>query len=975
MRGRSGAPVIIALAMLVMPAMPAMSDGGGDYPPPASGDWVITQDTWVENETINLNGNITVIGANLTLDNVTLLGNLADALQTVTVVEGASISARDCTFDVGVASNLTFELRGSTDIRNCIFKKAGGSIWARLASASAVLSGCDIEGTLAIEDGLSPMLDGTTIRDTEVGVYFGSGVRLADLTVRNCSQGAVGGQYSSVARCTFIGVLGTQGFGLHPGQHTNVQDCTFKNCELGIECGYFHGLQQSSDVNIVDCFFNECGLSVDCGPNANIQSCTLKSVFGLIGVGNITVENCDFVRAEVASVWATGMQVSPDSWILVRNCTFRDFNWSMDLGWAKSKNAIVENSSFIGDKDASILMDSGSLSVQNCTFMPNITSAYCIVVRGALGTGRRDFRLDDSTFQVASNALTCENIINGSISRCTFIGPGKPDDRENAILVCGGGIDIRDSRIQGGNSLQINVSGGVCRALNLSFQGELVSVEPGASFEVGWYLDTTILHPNATPADGASLLVSNRTGDLLAAIKSAPDGRTPRQEISEYLREWNRVTYFTPLSLNASKDGLARNLSVNLNQNLDLSLTLGDVNAPTVRFTSPANNTLLNHTTCVFSGTASDDQGLQVVRLRAGAGEWVEADGGAEWTATLELAEGDNSIVVEAADASGNTARALLTVRVDSLPPVVTITYPPQGLLVNATSIELTGKTEPGCTVLIDGEAAPFYLGQFSATVPLQEGPNNIVVSARDLAGNVGSASVSVTRDTISPALTLTSPQNGEVTGRAVMTVSGTAETGARVSVNGADSVRSGPFFSTDVMLVEGVNTIHVQAADPAGNQASVTVRVMLDRTAPSIVLELANGTIVHSAALRLSGRTEPGAALSVNGAPVTVAPDGNFSVNLSLRPGPNQVRLEAKDAAGNGASLERTVTYEEPAAPRPPTDSGTGAGFDAWMVAGAILLVIATILFAGLFIRMRPPPPSDSNDSENGSPPERSEP
>jgi hypothetical protein len=53
-----------------------MADGYGDYPPPIYGDWNITTTTYVKNETIILNGNLTIKnGGVLTLDNVTLTMN------------------------------------------------------------------------------------------------------------------------------------------------------------------------------------------------------------------------------------------------------------------------------------------------------------------------------------------------------------------------------------------------------------------------------------------------------------------------------------------------------------------------------------------------------------------------------------------------------------------------------------------------------------------------------------------------------------------------------------------------------------------------------------------------------------------------------------------------------------------------------------------------------------------------------------
>ena len=62
--------VMMALVLL-LGHQPAEAGGSGDYPPPVTGDWVITSDTQVWDETVQLTGVLIVrSGATLDIDNV-----------------------------------------------------------------------------------------------------------------------------------------------------------------------------------------------------------------------------------------------------------------------------------------------------------------------------------------------------------------------------------------------------------------------------------------------------------------------------------------------------------------------------------------------------------------------------------------------------------------------------------------------------------------------------------------------------------------------------------------------------------------------------------------------------------------------------------------------------------------------------------------------------------------------------------------
>ena len=86
------------------------------------------------------------------------------------------------------------------------------------------------------------------------------------------------------------------------------------------------------------------------------------------------------------------------------------------------------------------------------------------------------------------------------------------------------------------------------------------------------------------------------------------------------------------------------------------------------------------------------------------------------------------------------------------------------------------------------------------------------------------------------------------------------------------------------------------------------------DQTPPPLTLEgPAEGTLTNRSALWVSGRTEPGALASVNGVEAFVAANGSFGLTVALAPGPNALKVAARDASGNEATAWVNVTFEDP--------------------------------------------------------------
>jgi len=168
--------------------------------------------------------------------------------------------------------------------------------------------------------------------------------------------------------------------------------------------------------------------------------------------------------------------------------------------------------------------------------------------------------------------------------------------------------------------------------------------------------------------------------------------------------------------------------------------------------------------------------------------------------------------------------------------PGLTVTAPANGTLTNHSSVTVTGSTDPGAGVTIDGAPVAVALnGSFSAVYSLTGGSHTFVVVATDAAGLHATVSVTVTVDLTVPALAFTSPTTGSTVSVPTVLVTGTAEVGVSLVVDGyAVAVTSAGTFSVELPLNPGANTITATATDAAGNSASRTITVTYDNPVPA---------------------------------------------------------------------------------------------------------------------------------------------
>lgn len=163
---------------------------------------------------------------------------------------------------------------------------------------------------------------------------------------------------------------------------------------------------------------------------------------------------------------------------------------------------------------------------------------------------------------------------------------------------------------------------------------------------------------------------------------------------------------------------------------------------------------------------------------------------------------------------------------------------------------------------------------------------------------------VKVSKDNNAPSLMVDPPASP--TKNKTITITGTTEPGATVTINGKKvTVGADGKFKADVELTkEGENVISIVTKDAAGNQTSTTVTVVLDTTPPNISHEPFK-PVTMAKTYEIVGRVDPGSKVTVNGKDATVVND-YFRVVVDLKDAPSTtpVQIVATDKAGNVNTL-----------------------------------------------------------------------
>ena len=262
------------------------------------------------------------------------------------------------------------------------------------------------------------------------------------------------------------------------------------------------------------------------------------------------------------------------------------------------------------------------------------------------------------------------------------------------------------------------------------------------------------------------------------------------------------------------------------NSATDLRSLYFDITKPLVTIVSPMDNSFTNSASLVISGQVDKTSTVTV------AGVPVVVGANNQWSTSVNLVAGVNTIEIVATDLYGNTSATKRTVTFDTVNPVISVVSPAQDIAVNKPNLTVAGTVNDNVSSLLtytlNGVTLPVLAvdGSFAFNVDFTaEGVYSVMITAIDPAGNVSQTTRNIIYDVTPPALTLNTSS-----GAAPDKLSGTVEAGSNVVIKESSTVigsvvAAGSEWSANLAGVSyNPENLYVVATDAAGNSSVKTL-------------------------------------------------------------------------------------------------------------------------------------------------------
>ncbi|MCJ7489944.1 MAG: Ig-like domain-containing protein, partial [Thermoplasmata archaeon] len=341
-------------------------------------------------------------------------------------------------------------------------------------------------------------------------------------------------------------------------------------------------------------------------------------------------------------------------------------------------------------------------------------------------------------------------------------------------------------------------------------------------------------------------------------------------------------------------------------------------------------------------GTGSD---IAAIEVNVDGTGWEAA--GASPITVESLTDDEHTVEIRVTDEAGNLASAIVNFTVDVDAPVVDITYPTDGLLLDEDSVTVTltvSDMDATLEMKLDDGAWQPVTGTSHTLTDLSDGEHTVIVKATDDASNEGEDSVTFNVDTTPPTVSVTAPEEDAILGSSSVVVTWTAADAVTTerSVDGGAWLTVVGTSVTISSLVDGEHTISIRVADVAGHEATDSVTVLVDTTDPTVEITSPSEGATVGTEVTVEWTADDGSGsgidtgeVSIDGGASWTAAIGSSHTFTGLTSGGHTVDVTVTDDAGNEGT--DSVTFTVTADTTAPTVSITSPANDSSLPSSSV--------------------------------------
>ena len=835
---------------------------------------------------------------------------------------------------------------------NCGMNRVGGGIYALIENSEIDFrldvesAGIDTVGRAGQTDGLQGIYLERAVDATNEG---GSNITITNTTIQRAIWGGLldmgNNDLVRFHNTSFIENTGyaVRSFFIRDYRQTPMlfERCTFvNNTGYGVRVeGEYYPLQLQV-FDVIGCVFvNNSGpaLAIDILQHIqatrpitvgfNVTNCIIEGSpeVNAIWIDPYRVEGMVMLLIEGTRINGTGgifigdsINQNMDVQVHISNSTISNSSrCSLEINTHSSKNS--KTNVTLQNLTAHSL-DGDAISLANNMYQYRTTHLTSVVlIRGSHFTS-----VEGVGLAVSTNGKHLPGVTSIVIENTTIVGGIRGivikghDGSANLCNLRGGLLEdilVIDSYI---DSWHIELSGPIEEKVRVLTRGEI---------KLTYSIGISVMWSTGKPVVGATVVIQDNSL-ITISIKNviSPDGKIPPITINSYIVQASGVVSRNPYIVNASFYGVSSSRGVLLDKDLEVTVVLTDNIAPEVHILYPESGITQQSSVLRIVGTAWDyESDISTVRLSMDGENWTTVEGIASWNheftvdnETIKRFDGQIIIRAMVLDNAGNMANDMIIVNIVKKPPEVTVFFPPDGFITNSNMLTVSGTTDQGATVSINGESVEVTFTLFESDLKLVEGMNTIAVASMDVLGNTNVVRLQVILDTRPPYIILQSPIENATTNLEIISVTASLEDYLDLVINDIPIPYGSEWYQTgsgildyEVPLLHSENTIVIEASDRAGNHLRINRRVYLDIEPPWIVVEQPiEGAHLSRHDVEVLGTVDPNAVLRLNGEEITTSA-GFFHVSILASEGENTIVLWAQDGAGNENILDVTFIVD----------------------------------------------------------------